>query len=57
MKYSLEELVKKLKSRNLFEEIVKEINDGHMPAQAEDGSVTIFDAVFGNAGPTVLEEY
>ena len=57
MKYSLEELAKKLKERNLFEEIVREINNGHLPEQSEDGGVTIFDSVFGNAGPTVLEEY
>ena len=28
-----------------------------MPKQPDDGGVTIFDSVFGNAGPTVLEEY
>ena len=27
-----------------------------MPEQSEDG-VTVFDSVFGNAGPTILEEY
>ena len=55
-RYSLEELVKVLKKRNLFEDIVKEINGGVLPKQSEDG-VKIFDTVFGNAGPTVLEEY
>ena len=30
-KYSLEELVKALKQRNIFEEIVREINGGAMP--------------------------
>lgn len=55
-KYSLEELVKVLKQRNLFEDIVKEINGGVLPEQSDDG-VNIFDTVFGNAGPTILEEY
>jgi len=27
-----------------------------LPQQSEDG-VNIFDVVFGNAGPTILEEY
>lgn len=55
-KYSLEELVKVLKERNLFEDIVKQINGGVLPQQSEDG-VQIFDTVFGNSGPTILEEY
>jgi len=40
----------------LFEDVVKEINGGVLPKQSEDG-IKIFDTVFGNAGPTVLEEY
>ena len=55
-KYSLEEIVKALKKRNLFEDIVKEINGGVMPEQSDD-TVNIFDTVFGNSGPTILEEY
>ena len=55
-KYSLEEIVKTLKKRNLFEDIVKEINGGVMPEQSDD-TVNIFDTVFGNSGPTILEEY
>ena len=49
--------MKVLKQRNIFEEIVREINGGAMPEQSEDGSVNIFDTVFGNSGPTILEEY
>jgi len=52
----LEELVKVLKQRNIFEDIVKEINGGVLPEQSDDG-VKIFDTVFGNSGPTILEEY
>jgi len=52
----LEELVKILKQRDLFEDIVRQINGGVFPNQSED-TIQIFDTVFGNAGPTVLEEY
>ena len=48
--------MKVLKKRNQFEEIVKEINGGVLPNQSED-SINIFDTVFGNSGPTILEEY
>ena len=48
--------MKVLKGRNIFEDVVKEINGGVLPEQSEDG-VKIFDTVFGNAGPTILEEY
>ena len=57
MKYSMEELVKVLKARAIFEDIVKEINGGVLPSQTDEDGVKIFDTVFGNAGPTVLEEY
>ena len=45
-----------LDKKNLYEEIVKEINGGVMPDQT-DADSNVFDATFGNAGPTVLEEY
>ena len=45
-----------MKQRNLFEDIVKEINGGVLPDQSGDG-VKIFDTVFGSSGPTILEEY
>ena len=35
---------------------MKEINGGVLPEQSDDG-VKIFDTVFGNSGPTILEEY
>ena len=57
-RYKLESVVKVLKDRKIFEDIVKEINGGVVPEQPTDGSETqIFDTVFGNSGPTIMEEY
>ena len=57
-RYKLESMITVLKKRNLFESVIKEINGGVMPEQQDDGSGSqIFDTVFGNAGPTILEEY
>ena len=47
-----------MKKKNLYEEVVKEINGGVLPAQnGESTDDQIFNAAFGNSGPTVLEEY
>ena len=55
-RFQLETVIAALKKKNLYEEIVKEINGGVMPDQT-DADSNVFDAAFGNSGPTVLEEY
>ena len=57
-RFQLESIIDVLKKRKLYEEVVKEINGGAMPSQTGDSTESqIFDAAFGNSGPTVLEEY
>ena len=49
-KHQLEEVVRVLKERGLYEEIVREANGGVVP-------VKMLNLVFGDQGPTLLDEY